>query len=370
MSIKRKTDHLFVVILCGGGGKRLWPRSRRAAPKQFIKLFGKKTIFQKTVERLESFVASKHLFVVTNSDYIDEVRDQAPQIPKENIIAEPEAKNTAMAVGLGALYIKKRDPEAVIINLPSDHFVEETKRFLEFLLVASEASSSGEFLVTVGIKPTFPHTGYGYIKMGKIWKKLNGEDIFRVEKFTEKPDLATAKKFIESGRYLWNAGIYIFKISAFLEALAKHSPKTSELLKRIEEAIGEENEEKVLKGAYHEAEDISIDYAVAEKAKNMLVVPGEFGWSDIGDWKIVYDLSPKDKNGNVIIQEREKGEFISVDTENCLIHLSDQLVAAVGVKDLVIVDTPNAVLVADKKRAEEVKKLVKLLENEGRLEHL
>lgn len=370
MSIKRKTDHLFVVILCGGGGKRLWPRSRRAAPKQFIKLFGKKTIFQKTVERLESFVASKHLFVVTNSDYIDEVRDQAPQIPRENIIAEPEAKNTAMAVGLGTVYIKRRDPEAVIINLPSDHFVEDIKRFQEALLVAAEASFSGEFLVTVGIKPTIPHTGLGYIKISKIWKKFGGKDVFRVEKFTEKPNLATAKKFIESGQYLWNAGFYIFKISALLKALAKHSPETSSLLKKIEMAIGKKNEKMVLKEAYQKAQDISIDYAVAERAENMLVVPGEFGWSDIGDWKVVYDVSPKDKNSNVVIFEGKKGEFFGVDTTNCLIHLSDQLVAAVGVKDLVIIDTPDAVLVVDKKRAEEVKKLVKLLESKGRLEHL
>lgn len=368
--VKDLNNHLFVLILCGGGGKRLWPRSRVRSPKQFIKLFGQKTIFQETAARSKHLVPWSRVFVVTNYDYIDEIASQAPEIPKENIIAEPEAKNTAMAIGIGAIYIQRVDPLAIISNFASDHRISNLEKFYKAIETASWAANLGDFLVTVGIKPTFPHTGMGYIKIRKVFRKLDGNLVYKVEKFVEKPDVKTAKKFLSEGGYFWNANLYTWRADSILRALDRYLPKTASGLEEIRGALGAANEKKILVKAYKEAEDISIDFAVSEKSTNMLLVPADFPWSDIGDWKVAYDVSKKDKNGNVVICEKEGGEYRGIDTKNCLIHFSDQLIATIGVEDLIIVDTRDALLIARKDRAEEVKKLVEQLKEEGKKEYL
>lgn len=360
-------NHLWASILCGGGGKRLWPRSRIKKPKQFVRLFGKETIFQETVERIKPLISPSKILVITNFDYVDEVREQAPEIPKENIIAEPMAKNTALAMGVATAYAKKKDEKAVVANLPSDHLIKKPANFRKILSVAAQAAAAGNWLVTIGIKPSFPHTGLGYIHAKE---KVVGIRVLKVIKFTEKPSLRKAKMFLKSGQYFWNAGMYIWQVDSGLQAFKAHTPKIGQGLEKIGQAIGTKKEKEVLEQVYKEAEDISVDYAISEKAKNMLMVVGDFDWSDIGDWKVVYDLGKKDKNGNVIIKHGEEGEHLGIDTKNCLVHFDDELIATVGVENLIIVDAGNLILVCNKGKAQDVKKIVQELKQRGKKKYL
>jgi mannose-1-phosphate guanylyltransferase len=370
MNIEKTTDHLYIAILCGGGGKRLWPRSRVQAPKQFIKLFGEKTIFQETVARSKRFVSVDKIFIITNKDYIDEIKDQAPDIPIENIIAEPLARNTALAMGLGAIYIQHRDPDAVVVNFASDHHIADLEEFDRVVKDAFEMAYSGDYLVTIGVKPTFPHTGMGYIKAGNLFEKLNKTSIYKVDKFIEKPDTTIAEKFLKEGGYYWNANLYTWRADSIMRAMGLYLSEMAAQLMTISKSLGTREEKETINKIYEKAEEISIDFGVSEKAQNMVLVPSNFSWSDIGDWKVVYDLSKKDENNNAIIFEKGKGDYLGIDTENCLIHFSDQLIATIGVDNLIIIDTGNALLVASKDRAEEVKKLVGLLKEKGKVEYL
>lgn len=363
--------HIFVLILCGGGGTRLWPRSRNKLPKQFANLLGKETLFQITVKRFENFVPWEKIFVVTTTqEYGKLVQKQAPKIPQKNIIIEPMRRNTAMAHGLGILYIQRIDPEAVIITETADHPIQNVPVYLKNFMVSAQAAARGDILVTTGIKPIFPHTGLGYIKKGRLWQKFDGQPVYKLEKFTEKPDLKTAKEFLKSGDYYWHANLFVWRIDTYLKALKKNEPKAWEAIEKISQAIGTPQEEKVIKEAYQKAPDISVDYAIAEKADNFYMVMGEFGWEDVGDWKVVYDLLPKDKEGNAVLKFGKKGEFIGIKAKNNLIQFDDQLIAAIGVEDLIIVDAENIILVCPKNKAEDVKKMVELLKKMGRQEYL
>jgi mannose-1-phosphate guanylyltransferase len=225
-------------------------------------------------------------------------------------------------------------------------------------------------LVAVGIRPAYPHTGMGHIKARKIWRKIKARPIYKIEKFTEKPDLATAKKFTESGDYFWNAGLYVWKASTFLQAIKKHEPRAGRSLEKIEQALGTKEEQKVINEAYQAAPNISVDYAVSEKAKRFLMIEANFDWVDIGDWNVVYQVSKKDNQGNVVIKHGKRGEFIGVNTKNSLIHFDDQLIATVDVEGLIIVDTKDALLICPRKKAEEVKKFVKKIKKLGKVEYL
>lgn len=363
-------EHLFVNILCGGGGTRLWPRSRRKTPKQFVNLFGEKTLFQMCVERSSWLTSPDKILVTTNADYVDEVLQQGKIILPRNIIAEPQAKNTAMPMGIAAVYTKKIDPQAVIINFPSDHLISDKKEFVDNMFLAAEAAASGDYIVTLGIKPTFPHTGLGYIEVGKEFVKLSGGQVFKVARFREKPNLETAKKFLKTGRFYWNAGIFVWQPETVLSAFGKYAPKTNDLLKEFEKAIGEENEREVLDQVFEKAENISIDYAIAEKAKNLCLVPSSFYWNDVGDWKVIYGLSEKDGQGNVFVSYDKAGEVLTHEAENNLVQTGQRLVGLVGVENLIIIDTPDALLVCNKDKAEDVKKLVNLLKEKGKDKYL
>ena len=363
--------HLFVLILCGGGGTRLWPRSRNKLPKQFAKLIGKKSLFEMTVDRFDGFVPWEKIFVVTTTKaYGRIVRKQAPKIPYRNIIIEPMRRNTAMAYGLGALFIKKIDPEAVIITETADHPIKDIPVYLKNLMTSAQAAAQGNVLVTTGIKPDFPHTGFGYIKKGKIWRQFDGQPVYKLEKFTEKPDLETAKRYLQSGDYFWHASLFVWRADSYLRALKKYEPKAGKAIEKISRAIGGKEEQKVIQEAYEEAPDISVDYAVAEKADNFYMVVGKFGWEDVGNWQVVYELVKKDKDGNAILKFGEKGEFIGLNAKNNLIQFDDQLIAAIGVEELIIVDAGNIILICRKDKAEEVKKMVQLLKKVGKTEYL
>lgn len=362
-------DHIYVLILCGGGGTRLWPRSREKTPKQFLKnFFGEGSIFSQTVQRAQWLTSNEKIFVITNKDYIDEVVDQGKVISPRNIIVEPQKKNTAMAVGVGAAYIKKIDPKAVIINFASDHVVGDKDVFIKEMLLAAEEAFKGENLLAVGLKPTFAHTGYGYIQYSdKIYPE---KEIFKVVSFKEKPDMETAERFVKDGHYLWNGSFYIWSASAIWKSFSEKAPQIFELIEKVFNALGLSNEESVLTESYEKTEEISVDYAISEKSSNMLLVPGTFSWNDIGDWKVAYDLKEKDDNENVVEIFGKNGWHLGIDTKNCLVEADNMLVATVGVENLVIIQTENAFLVVRKDLAQDVKKVVTVLKEKGKKEYL
>lgn len=371
MEKEKVKRHLFVLILCGGGGTRLWPRSRNKLPKQFAKLISKKSLFEMTVERFDGFVPWERIFVVTTTtEYGRIVQKQAPKIPKKNIIIEPMRRNTAMAYGLGAVYIKKIDPEAVIVTETADHPIKNIPLYLKNFMTSAQAAAQGDLLVTTGIKPEFPHTGFGYIKRGKVWQRFDDQPVYKLEKFTEKPDLKTAKEYLRSGDYFWHASLFVWRADSYLRALKKHEPRVGEAIEKISQAVGSPKEQEVIRKAYEKVPEISVDYAVAEKADNFYMVVGEFGWEDVGNWQVVYELVKKDKDGNAILKFGKKGEFIGINAKNNLIQFDDQLIAAIDVEDLIIVDAENIILVCKKDKAEDVKKMVQLLKKRGKVKYL
>jgi len=363
-------DHLYSLIICGGAGTRIWPRSLQKTPKQFLeKFYGEETLFVQTVERAKLLTTNDKIFVITLADYVDEILQQSPDILAKNIIAEPFGKNTAMAVGVGAAYIKKIDPQAVVMNFWSDAAIEQSDVFVKKLNLAAETAYSGNYLIVVGLKPTFPHTGLGYIETGESFTKVGGE-VFKVNSFKEKPDLATAQEFIARGNFFWNTGIYVWSVKAIFEAFSKYSPGIYTLLERVFCGVGTAQEREVVLKAYEEVENISIDLTVSEKADNLLLVPATFDWSDIGDWKVAYDLKEKDSDGNVVETFGEKGWHLGIETKNCLIETQDKLVATVGVSDLVIIETDKVVLVCAKEKSQGVKAIVNSLKEQGKTDYL
>ncbi|HUW24315.1 MAG TPA: sugar phosphate nucleotidyltransferase [Patescibacteria group bacterium] len=363
-------DHLYALIVCGGSGTRLWPRSRQKTPKQFLeKFYGEKTLFTQTVERANLLTPSDKIFVITTNDYADEVLQQGEAIPAKNIITEPFGKNTAMAIGVGAAYIKKADPEAMIMNFWSDAAIGTNELFVDRLNLAVKVANQGNYLVIIGLQPAFPHTGLGYIEVGE---KLSGmaEAVYRVSSFKEKPDLKTAREFIQKGNFFWNTGILVWSARAIFEAFSKYSPEIYNLLEKVFAAIDTGQEREELQKAYEQAENISIEYAVSEKAGNLLLVPGDFTWSDIGDWKVVYDLKEKDADRNVVEVFGKDGWHMGIETKNCLVEAENRLIATVGVSDLVIVETKDAILVCAKDKAQDVKKIVNSLKEKEKEEYL
>lgn len=363
-------ENIYAVILAGGGGTRLWPKSRKKTPKQFLKLVGKETMIQLTANRIAKLIPWERIIVVTNQMHADEVKQQLPEVPQKNILLEPKKKDTALAMLVGAAYAKSLNPDAVIINCASDHIVTDTNEFLKVMKAAANIASDGEYLIAIGITPTRPATGFGYIKIGEDLRKLNqGLNLFKVESFTEKPNEPTARAFISTGKYFWNANMYVWSASAIMDAFAEHAPETYELTKDLPSKNAEDFQ-KSLEDIYEKADSISIDYAISEKADNLALIPGDFGWNDLGDWKVVYDLETKDLAGNVIVSDAESAHTLAVNSQNNLIHVNDRLVALVGVDDMIIIDTDEILMIAPKNRSQEVKKLVDRLKEENKPDYL
>lgn len=364
--------HVYAVILAGGGGTRLWPKSRNKTPKQFLKLTSKETMMQLAANRISKIVPWEKMIVVTNQKYEDEVKLQLPQVPTANIICEPKKRDTALAMLAGALYTKSLDPQAVVINSASDHIVVDETEYIRVMKAAVAVAAKGQYLVTVGITPAYATSAFGYIKIGDELGKLDrGLSLFKVNSFTEKPNEATARAYISTGRYFWNANMYVWSAQALDEAFAQHMPNLYQLTRPLAEKKDRDFKQELEK-VYNEAEAISIDYAISEKADNLVLIPGDFGWDDVGDWKVVFNLGVKDLAGNVIIGDgnSDKIHTLTIESQNNLIHVGDRLVALVGVSDMVIVDTPEIVMIAPKSKSQEVKKLVERLKEEGKEEYL
>lgn len=351
------------LIMAGGRGERFWPKSRKNLPKQFLSLTDDgKTMIQLTVERILPLVKPEDIYIATNRDYKELVRRQLPSLPEENILCEPVGRNTAPCIGLGAAHMAKKYGDAVMMVLPSDHLIKYNSIFRSTLEDACNLAEQGPNLVTLGITPDSPETGYGYIRF--LPEKTLGR-AFEVERFVEKPDLETAKSYLATEQYLWNSGMFIWKVSTILENLERFLPETYAGLKKIQSAIGTAEEQRVLEGEFQDFQSVSIDYGVMEKAENIYTVSGSFGWDDVGSWLAVGRIKQTNEFGNVM-----DGNVVAVDTKNTIIQGGKKLIALVGIEDTIVVDTEDALLVCEKNHAGDIKKVLELLRMCGRTEYL
>jgi mannose-1-phosphate guanylyltransferase len=344
----------YAVIMAGGIGSRFWPASRKERPKQFLDVFGNGTLIQNTVARLQGLIPPERCLVVTHERYTEQTRKQLPAVPDENILTEPISRNTAPCITYAAAILADRDPDATMVVLPADHVIGDVEQFHDTLRVALDAAQDPDALVTIGIEPTYPATGYGYIQ----YDGDAGDDTLQarpVRTFAEKPDQSTAERFIDSGDFLWNSGMFIWRADTILNQVETHLPDAHKAFAPVREA-GEDVDDDTLVEAFRSSPRISIDYGVMEQADTVYVVPGSFEWNDVGDWRAVYDLSEKDEHGNVI-----EGTVIMQDSSRCYVQAGDRLVVLVGLHDMVVVDTDDAVLVCNRESAQQVKQVVEYL---------
>ena len=343
---------LYALILAGGRGTRFWPRSRASRAKQVLEFLGAGTLIQQTVARLSPVVREERMWVLTSPLLRSEIIRQLPNVPPRQVLAEPAQRNTAPAIGLACHILESLDPRAVVGVFPADHFIARPKPFLTIVRRAFREAAAGHIAI-IGIHPRWPETGYGYIEFAPG----SGQ----VRRFVEKPDLATAKRFLRSGRYAWNAGMFFWRPRVFLDALRRHLPKTASLLASLP-PFDDRNFTRKLASVFPQCENISVDYAVMEKVRGVVgFAAGDIGWSDVGSWNAVYELLAKDSSGNAL-----KGDVLVLDAAGNYVEAPHKLVALLGVQDLIVVDTPDALLVARRDHAQRVSELVKLLESRRR----
>jgi len=351
----------FAVIMAGGQGERLWPLSTRKRPKQFLNLLGERTMLQETVERIAPLIPIKNTIVVVAQQYAPLVLQQLPSLPAKNSIVEPMARGTAPCVGVAALWLSRVDPKGTMVVLPADHVITNNVRFLECLRQAIGVASTRDCLITLGIAPDHPATGYGYIKAVK--KPSASNCVMKVEEFTEKPDQETATRFLHQGDYFWNSGMFVWRVDMILHEIKLHMPKLYKGLQVIRGHLGTVDEQAVLNQVYREQGAISIDYGVMEKSKRVQIIPtGNIGWSDVGDWAALERVLSRDECGNSI-----RASHLGIDTQDSIIVSEEgKLIATLGVSNLVIVDTGKALLVMDKSRSQEVRRIVQMQKEEDR----
>ncbi len=358
-------QNTFAVVMAGGIGSRFWPKSRRILPKQFLALLDKETLIQATCNRLTAWLAAEAIYVVSTASHLPRVHEQLKWLKRANIIHEPFGKNTAPCIGLAALHLRRRSADAVMIVLPADHHISRTDRFTDALQAAvTLVRQQPEALITIGIDPTYPATGYGYIQRGEAFD-FNHSQAFHVRAFAEKPTLEVAAQFFSSGEFLWNSGIFIWRCQAILNNIEQLMPDLFAGLMEIDRAIGQANYSQVLERVYKQIHSDSIDYGVMEQASHVLVLEGDFGWSDVGSWDEVYQRSEKNPDGNVVL-----GEPILKDVSHCYIESGQRAVAVLGVSDLVIVDTDDALLICNRNKTQDVKWVVEKLKHNEKLEYL
>ena len=352
--------HAYAVIMAGGSGTRFWPLSRRRRPKQLLTLLGEKTLLEETVDRLRGFLPPDRIYVYTSELLKAACARCLRDIPRSQIIAEPAGRNTAPTIGLAAHEILRHDPDGIMIVLPADHVIRKVARFRRAVSAGCGWASVEGRSVTIGLKPDRPETGYGYIQKGRRAGKLGGEEIFAVSRFTEKPPLETARQYVASGRYLWNGGMFIWRATTLLRNLERAKPEMASGLARIS-AAGGVRATRALRRIFPRLEKVSIDYAVMESISDCYVIEADMGWSDVGSWAVVHELARKDRDGNA-----RPRTSLTLDSQGIMIVAPRKTVVTVGVKDLVIVDTDDALLIADLRRSQDVGKAVQELDRLGR----
>lgn len=350
---------VYAVIMAGGSGTRFWPQSTKALPKQFLNLFGEGTMIQNTAKRIESIIPQERVMVVTNESYVDIVKEQLPKVPADNIVGEPVAKNTAPCVAIAAELLYKKDPDAVMIVLPADHHITEPERFVEILETAVAKAESGEHLVTIGITPNRPETGFGYIHSNlKESEELKGNSVNPVIEFVEKPNLAKAEEYVATGEYFWNSGMFVWKASTVLDEIEKHLPDMYAEVKASSEELYTSMHLPAINDFYNACDSVSIDYGIMEESDSVFVVPGEFGWNDVGSWTAVFELANKNASGNAI--QAINTTFAAAEN-NLVVSKGEKMISLVGVDNLAVVETDKAILICDLNSAQGVKQIVEQL---------
>jgi len=346
------------VVLAGGAGTRFWPAGRRMRPKQLLPVAGRTTMLAQTLERCAPLAPPAQTYIVTNKVQLASTRRECPSVPAAQVLPEPAMRNTAAAIALAAERIRARAGDAVMVVVPADHVIRPLDLYVATMRAAVARAAGADALLTVGIRPTGPATGYGYIELGSKIDEHGGHPIHRVQSFKEKPDAATAQTFLASGRYVWNSGAFVWRVKTFLDALARHLPGHSAVLGALAQEIAAGDD--IPPEAYARFESVPVDIGILEKADNVEVVPGTFEWDDVGSWLAAGRLNLRDAEGNVV-----KGRHIGIDTRNCIVMADGHLVATIGLENLIVVHTPDATLVCPKHRAEDVRRVVKLLEEKG-----
>src|SRR6267142_2346666 len=366
MAKEKLTVH--AVILAGGRGTRFWPRSRMRTPKQLLNIVGKDTMLQQTVARLRPLVQAGRIWTVTDSEQAAAVRKQLPVAARKRVLTEPVGRNTAAAIALAAIHVRHAaGGDALMAVLPADHYIELDKKYREIVSAALDVARHPGRMVVLGIPPTRPETGFGYVERMSESIGLKGFPVFPVLRFTEKPELKLAQEYVASGNYHWNAGMFFWRVSTFLENLKRFLPKTHAAMEKLSAFIGTRSYERKLRAIYPKLENISVDYALLEPAtrvegpSRVFVIPAEVGWSDIGSWAAVYQLLAKNRGENVLA-----AEGLTLDAEGNFLWSPSKFVAAIGVRDLVVVETPDALLICPRDRAQDVAKIVKRLEEQKR----
>lgn len=348
------------VIMAGGLGTRFWPKSRIDNPKQFLKICEDITMIQATVRRISGIFPSERIYIVTNSEFETRIYNEIPEIPRDNILIEPFRRETAACVGLAAVKLSMRDPEEVMVVLPADHYIGDETEFLKTLRTAIELSMKNDCLTTLGIRPTRPETGYGYIRIGEKLDESSPKQIYKVKEFTEKPDFDQARLLYARNDYFWNSGIFIWKAGVILDQISSFLPHLYQGLMKIKIAMGTEREREVLNEEYSTFIPISIDYGIMEKAPEVYVVLASFVWDDVGNWAALERIMKSDKDGNIIM-----GFHIGYDTKNCIISNHGKFVTTLGVENLIIIETEDVILICNKNRAQEVKDLRELIKSKS-----
>lgn len=353
---------LFAVIMAGGVGSRFWPRSKEKTPKQLLKIFGDNTMIQDTVARLEGVIPKENIFIITNRVQREEIIKQLPDIPSKNILEEPFGRNTAACIGLASIMIEEKSKDAVIIVLPADHIIRDKVSFHNTLTSATKFANESKGLVTIGIIPTRPETGYGYIQ---IDDSIVTDNIHKVLTFAEKPNYATAVRFLESGDFLWNSGMFIWRIDTILEEISKYMPELNDGLQKIKSSLHSKNLDEVVAQVYGQLKSISIDYGIMEKSQKVFLTKGDFAWSDVGSWEEVYQLSEKNAEGNAAI-----GNVFIDDTSESYIYSPDKFTAVIGAENFIVINTADALLICRRDKAQDVKKIIEHLKFSKMTDHL
>lgn len=359
---------LYGIIVAGGQGTRLWPLSRKSNPKQLRPFEGDETLLQKTYNRMLKVVPSERIFVETNKGYLQDVLNQLPELNVLNVIMEPAPRNTAPAVGLAAAVIQKKDPDATMINAWADQYITDEEQYRDKILIADELlKTHPEYLFNIGIKPEYPATAFGYLETDGELDSINGQSVLKVTKFVEKPDLATAEKYMKAGNFYWNTAIFVWRVDTLLKIYQQYKPEMYDGLMKIQDAWGTDSQTKTVSEIFPKLEKVAIDYAVFEQTKNIALIPANFGWRDVGSWGAVHDIL--DKTGGEMVQ---KGKVRAIHTTNSLIFNENEgkLVAVVGMNDVVIIDTPDALLVMQKSQDQAIKDVIKEIEASGEVKLL
>jgi len=355
--------HTYVVIMAGGIGSRFWPYSRQYRPKQFLDILGiGKSLIRLTFERFSALCEPENILVVTNDAYSTLVQEHLPEIPLSNILTEPDRRNTAPCIAYAAHKIHKKDAQAVLIVAPADHAILQEEKFHQTVAMAVAAAADAPKLITLGIRPHRPETGYGYIQ----YQREEQKDILKVRAFTEKPDYSTAKSFLESGDYLWNAGLFIWRASTIIREMQEHLPAMHALFSQIQDDLGTDTEQQAINRVYAEVENISIDYGIMEKAEQVYVIPCDFGWSDLGSWASLHEIREKDSDDNVI-----EGNILTFDTQNCIVQTpSDKLTVVHGLEGYLVTEHENVLLICKKDEEKKFREFVKAVKEQKGEEYL